>query len=605
MESLAPLPVAIPLLAAAVLVGAGPILPRWARDTAAIATAAAVAAIAAVLTARSEAGPLVYWFGGWRPRGEIAVGISFAIDPLGAGLATLVASLVAAALAFSWRYFKEVGALYHGLMLVFLAAMAGFCLTGDLFNMFVFFELMSVAAYALTGYKSEEVESLEGALNFAIVNSVGAFLVLIGIALLYGRTGALNLAQIGRALAIGPPDGLVVAAFALIASGFLVKGAAVPFHFWLADAHAVAPTPVCVLFSGVMVELGLYAVARVYWTIFSGPIHPGSGAVHGVLLAVGTASALLGAVMCLLQRHLKRLLAFSTISHGGTIAIGIALLRPSGLAGAAIYVLGHGLVKGGLFLGAGIVLHRLRSVDTIDLHGKGRRLPYTGVLLALGGLGLAGLPPFGTWLGKTLIEEEAHRLGLSWIAPVLVLSSALTGAAVLRATGRIFLGLGPAPSENSSGPKGDEGGETAHGHGHTPMFMLGPAALLVLGSLLTGLVPGLGSRTHSAAVRFQDRDGYAAAVFGKPPAARPAAGPASPQVPVAPGLVSGLGAVVLALLLLFEHRLPEPSRRVLERPLRRATVPLRHLHSGHVGDYVAWLVLGVAAIGAALTALVR
>ena len=129
-------------------------------------------------------------------------------------------------------------------MLVFLAAMAGFCLSGDLFNLFVFFELMGAAAYALTGYKVEAQGPLEGALNFAVTNSVGAFLALTGLTLLYARTGALNLAQIGRALSGHPADGLVITAFVLLTAGLLIKGAVVPFHFWLDDAHAVAPTPV-------------------------------------------------------------------------------------------------------------------------------------------------------------------------------------------------------------------------------------------------------------------------------------------------------------------------------------------------------------------------
>ena len=142
--------------------------------------------------------PIVYWFGGWQPRQGMALGIGFVIDPFGAGLALLAAAWSSPALVFSWRYFDEVGALYSALMLIFLGAMAGFCLTGDLFNMFVFFELMSVTAYALTAYKIEEEQALMGAFNFAITNSVGAFLVLVGIGLLYGRTGALNLAQLGQ-----------------------------------------------------------------------------------------------------------------------------------------------------------------------------------------------------------------------------------------------------------------------------------------------------------------------------------------------------------------------------------------------------------------------
>ena len=171
-------------------------------------------------------------------------------------------------MTFSWRYFEQVGTYYHALMMTFLAGITGFCLTGDIFDLFVWFELMGVSAYALTAYRPEERGPIQGALNFAITNSIGAYLSLSGIALIYGRTGALNMAQIAVALARHPAGRLVVVAFLLIISGLLIKGAIVPFHFWLADAHAVAPTPVCVLFSGVMVELGLYGIARVYWSVF-------------------------------------------------------------------------------------------------------------------------------------------------------------------------------------------------------------------------------------------------------------------------------------------------------------------------------------------------
>ena len=205
-------------------------------------------------------------FRSWTPRQGIALGIALTVDPIGAGFAALSGVLVVAAVLFARPLFDDVHAHFQVLMLAFLAALCGFGLTGDLFNLFVWFELMSAAAFALCAYKIEEPASLQGAINFAAVNTVGAFLVLTGIALLYGRTGALNLAQIGRALPTA--DGLVIVAFVLIACGFLIKGAMVPFHFWLADAHAVAPTPVCVLFSGVMVEAGLYAVARVYGTVF-------------------------------------------------------------------------------------------------------------------------------------------------------------------------------------------------------------------------------------------------------------------------------------------------------------------------------------------------
>src|SRR5919204_3344178 len=213
MQTLVPLAVAVPLLAAALLAATNVVANRLFADLLATVSAAAVTAICAILVARTlHRQAIVYWFGGWKPHGGVALGVSFTVDTLGAGMATLAGLLVTAALVFSWRYFEAVGNLFHALMLVFLAAMVGFCLTGDLFNMFVWFELLSGAAYALTAYKVEDAGPIQGAINFAITNSVGAFMILIGIGLLYARTGALNLAQIGQTLAGQPADFLVVVA---------------------------------------------------------------------------------------------------------------------------------------------------------------------------------------------------------------------------------------------------------------------------------------------------------------------------------------------------------------------------------------------------------
>jgi multicomponent Na+:H+ antiporter subunit D len=258
-----PLPVALPLVAAAILAALNRHIPRRAAFAISIATVAVVAAAAALLLFQTGGGPLVYWFGAWTPRGQVPIGVAFVIDRAGAALVLLASILTTASLVFSSVYFDTVGNLYHVLMLVFLGAMSGFSETGDLFNLFVFFELMGAAAYPLCGYKSEEPGPLQGALNFAVTNTVGAFLIMLGIALLYGRTGALNMAQIGRVLS-HDSSALPPVALALIVSGFFIKAAILPFHFWLADAHAVAPAPVCVLLSGIMVELGLYAVARTY-----------------------------------------------------------------------------------------------------------------------------------------------------------------------------------------------------------------------------------------------------------------------------------------------------------------------------------------------------
>jgi multicomponent Na+:H+ antiporter subunit D len=600
---LPPLAVGIPLAAAAVLIALTWIARRWFVDSLAFLTAVAVAVICGLLLRRAIDGPFVYWFGGWEPVRGVALGISFTVDTTGAGLAALVAVLVTAALAFSWRYLDVTGSFFHVLVLVFLAATTGFSLSGDLFNMFVFFELMSVSAYALTGYRIEEGRPLHGAINFAVTNSLGAILVLIGIALLYGRTGALNLAQIGAALSGQPVDGLVVVAFVFVTSGFFVKAAMVPFHFWLADAHAVAPSAVCVLFSGVMVQLGLYAAARLYWTVFAGAIGEGAGDVRTVLLWAGVLTAVVGAVLCFEQLHLKRLLAFSTVSHMGLFLIGFSLLDPHALAGLYVYVLAHGALKAALFMGVGVLLHRFRSAHEIQLRGKGRAVRYVGLLFALGGLLLAGLPPFGPWFGKAVIDEASSPLGLHWITAVYVIASAVTGAAVLRAAGRVFIGWSP-PDELAEVEfpwDVEEQGhtETTGDHGVVPWTMVAPMTLLVVLGASAGLWGGVLDRAGAGADFFVDGESYARLVLDDREPGPPAPPPHAPALQsYAIGVLSAAGAVAGAWAALFRHRFPTGMRKCLfglfDPPIDR----LRALHSGQVGDYVAWLTVGVATLGA-------
>ncbi len=599
MEVLAPLAVAVPLLGAAVAAACDNFTPRPVYELLSGAVALATLGICLALLVGSANAPIVYWFGGWTPVGHLALGIDFAIDPFGAGMAVLAAALTCAALLFSWRYFDSVGSRYHALMLAFDAAIVGYTLTGDLFDLFVFFELASVTAIVLAGYKTEERSGVQGGINFGVTNTIAAFIVLLGTGLVYGRTGALNFAQIGATLNAHPAGQLAVAAFVLLMCGYLVKAAIVPFHFWLADAHAVAPTPVCILFSGVMVEMGLYGVWRIYWTVFGGTLATHAEPVRAILVVAGVVTALLGGLMCFMQHHLKRLLAYSTVSHVGLFLVGMALQSGDALAGTAVYVLGHAGVKSSLFLCAGVLAHRHNEFDEVRLKGLGRGLGWLAVVYVVGGLALAGLPPFGTYLGGELIEGAAGSSGYLWVDAVFIAAGILTGGAVLRTAMTVFAGIGE-PALGFYSPEEGEQKEPETGVGYsTPWTMAAPTVLLLLGGLLVGVLPAVAGAAQRYAENFMDQGHYIGSVLQRAaaftPLSHPVTTPGATDVGHALGAVCG--AALLALLALFRHQLPSAVQAAGQVLVRRPLDALRRTHTGVVTDYVAWLTVGIGAFG--------
>lgn len=575
-EALLPLAVLGPLGVAAALLAGEHALPRRAADIVAIVVALADMLLCAFLAHAAQGGPVLHWFGGWTPdasgRSGVVLGIAFSADPASAGIASFCGLLFMAVFVFAWGYFDEVRAHFHVLMLLFLAGMVGFCLTRDLFDLFVWFELMSVAAYALTAYPLGP-SSLEGAFNFTVVNTIASYGLLTSVALLYARTGALDYEATGHAIGSAGADPVVIAAFCLIVLALLTKGACVPFHFWLADAHAVAPSPVSVIFSGAMVSLALFGLAKLAAIMF-GSNADVTALLHEGLTAIGAVTALVGALTAWAQRHLKRLLAFSTIAHLGVMLTGLSADNGIGRAGLLLYMVGHGLVKGSLFMVAGMLLALQASVDEIDLYGRARRLWPVGVAMGAAGLLLGGLPVGLLHGGTHLIEAATEGRPLIHLAQLV--AAALTGAAVLRAALRIFAGASGAP-----GPEREGASEREHEKNDRPLaVMLAPCAALVGMALL--LAPWGEYLAKIGAAGLQ----------GQPVAAH------APETWF--GLLAPIGLTLTLLSVSLVRRRPTTTsgRRLLVLETTPFNV-LQRLHSGLVVDYVSWLALGLAALAVA------
>jgi multicomponent Na+:H+ antiporter subunit D len=604
MSWIPPLVVAIPLLGAAVTAGLDHVIPEPAQDALVVGASAATTALAFVLLWHAEGHEVVHWFGGWEPHHGIALGIDFAVGPLAAGMCAVIGVVVTLALLYSLTFMREAARLFDALMLVALGAMCGFAMSGDLFNLFVWLELMGVAAYALTGFQVERLGPVQGAVNFAITNSLGGYLFAIGIALIYARTGALNLAQIGAALSHGPAGGLVIVAMTLLLCGFLIKGAVVPFHLWAADAYAVAPAPVCAVLGGVMTDIGLIGVARLHWTIFAVPFGDGH-AVGDVLLWLGLVTAALAGTMAFLQRHLKRMLAYSVVSHIGVMLAGIGLLNSSGLAGAELVFLAHALLTAGLFFLAGILHVDHGFIDELHLRGRASGSRALALAWLAGTIGLIGTPYVGVYLGHGLIDEGATDLGRPWVTALLWLGSALTGAALLRAGARIFLGWGDADDPLL----GKTIEEDPLGRAARRPLLLGVALVAVVLGCAISVVPGLGQRAEYAADRFRDTRGYAARVLHDRAMTAPASLPVSVRHTSTESIVYATTATLLALGLafvgLYGRRFPRSVSAVASRTLAPPIRVLHALHSGVVGDYVTWVAVGTTVTGAAWALLLR
>jgi proton-translocating NADH-quinone oxidoreductase chain N len=388
--------------------------------------------------------PMVVRLGGF--------GAPFAITvyagPVGLLLAALVALAGLVVAIYAVRYIdKGSTTKYHTLYLLLLVGATGVVLAGDIFNLFVFFEILCISSYALVSYLGDR-GGLEASAKYLIQGAVGSGLFLLGIGLLYGLTGTLNMA--GIAERIGTVESLpVFVALALMVAGIGVEAALFPLNGWLPDAHSSAPSSISAILSGIAIEVGLYAVVRIVFTVF------GASSMLLFFVFMGLVTLLVGEFSALAQSNVKRMLAYSSIGQIGLILFAIAMGTSGSVAGGLFQLVSHTLSKGLLFLAVGYMIYRSGSMEISSLAGMGRRMPWTSLAFAVGALSLVGLPPFVGFPSKFLIvraalEEQGTLFGV--LVGVVLLMTVIEATYIFRVIQTIYFKKSEESLERSDAP---------------------------------------------------------------------------------------------------------------------------------------------------------
>jgi len=408
----------------------------------------------------------------WVP--GLGVNLSFYLDGLSLLFAMVISFIGVLVVLYAGAYFsghKEVGRFY-ALILIFMSAMLGIVLAGNIITLFVFWELTGISSYLLIGFNHEKEAARKAAWQALLVTGTGGLALLAGLMLLGHAGGSYELADLLTRGDQVKAHSLYPAIFLLIAAGAFTKSAQFPFHFWLPDAME-APTPVSTyLHSATMVKAGIYLLARM------SPVLGGTHLWHSVVIFVGAITMIISAYLAIRQTDLKRILAYSTVSVLGTLVFLIGTGTRTAIEAAMAYVMIHALYKAALFLVAGIVDHETGSRDTDTLRGLARVMPVTAAAAVLACLSMAGLPPLFGFIGKELLYGATLEAPLG--ASLLTAVALTTNALLVVAAG--LVGVVPF-----LGPK-----EAAPAHAHEPPFSMwfGPVLLAGLG-IIMGLLPNL------------------------------------------------------------------------------------------------------------------
>lgn len=447
-----------------------------------LATTSIIASIVFVSTLSSQilsGDKVTYHLGGWRG----PLGISLVVDGLSFFFSLIVLGLGLLVIVYSMPE-RRYGRTYYFLLLISLSSMIGVIYTADIFNMYVFYELLSLAVYLLIAYPKTGV-TLRASFNYLIMGGVGLSFFLLGIGFLYAMTGTLDIFSIAEKMpaVFDSSMQMVIMSFVLITTGIGIKAAVFPLHGWLPDAHSMAPAPVSALLSGVTVKIGIYVLIRMTYSIFSAETLPLIGSGRTILMVLGVVSLLFGASMALAQTDLKRLLAYSTINQLGIVLIGLGIGTELGLTGALFHVLNHAIMKSTLFFCAGIMINETGTREVKGLSGFGRKQPAITFAFIIASLGMIGIPPINGFASKWLIFLAAVEAGYTFLVVIILMASAIAAAYYFRVIQMLFSG-----SLEQSLMSSHEGQVIYRGN----LFRAWPIYILAAGCLLLGLVPALG-----------------------------------------------------------------------------------------------------------------
>jgi multicomponent K+:H+ antiporter subunit D len=471
---------------------------RLERAIGAAATAGLLAVAILLVTQAAQGGYAVYAVGNWRP----PFGIVLVLDRLSAMMLLLTAILALAALLYALGGVDRRGTLFHALFQFQLMGLNGAFLTGDLFNLFVFFEVLLIASYCLLLHERADA-ALTAGLHYVVVNLVGSALFLIALGLLYSVTGTLNMADLAGKVSALPPDDqvLVRAASQLLLVVFALKAALFPLSMWLPGAYAAAAVPVAALFV-IMTKVGVYCILRVASVVLVPLL---SGSVHYArlgLLVAGAATMAIGALGALAERRLLRAGAYLVLLSVGTVLLMVASARPAPLAAGLFYLVHSALAGGLLFLVAGeIAAQRGSAQDRLRRSAPLARPVLLGTVFLISAAAIVGVPPFSGFLAKALLLQATAALPRAMTITVwsaVLLSSFCALICLVRAGITVFWAY------RRSAPERDAGGGLPG--------LVGSAALLGCLLALTVMAEPVRSYTDAVATQLLDSAAYVEAV---------------------------------------------------------------------------------------------